>query len=186
LIALAASCWLAPTHAFCAQDIDEAKAGKVKAAYLFNFAKFIQWPDKTFKNQESPFVIGVICSDSFAQTLDKIVRGKKIADHPVRVRRIHPNSLEAPSAINDCQMVYICRSQGDRVSWNLTMSIRRSVLLVSDIKGFASKGGMIGLALENGRIVFEINRENLKRAGLKASAKLLALARIVKSKERRP
>ena len=87
LMALAASSWLMPAASVCAQEVDESKVRKVKAAYLYNFTKFVKWPDKAFENDEAPFVIGVLGKDPFGPILDNTVKGKKVAKRPIKTRR---------------------------------------------------------------------------------------------------
>ncbi len=186
LMVLAASAALTPTPAVRAQEIDEAKALKVKAAYLYNFAKFIQWPDNAFEDETTPFVIGVLGDDPFGQILDATVKAKKIAQRAVKIRRLRWSMQVDRAKLKDCHVLYISNSEQRRLKDILATLEDQPVLLVADIGGFASDGGMIGFVLENQRLIFEINREALEHTKLKASAKLLKLARIVKPKDRRP
>ena len=169
-----------------AQKVDETKALKVKAAYLYNFAKFIEWPDYAFSGEETPFVIGVLGDDPFGQYLDDTVRAKKIAGRPVQIQRIRWSDLRNRARLTSYQVLYISKSGRIRLKETLAALEGQPNLLVSDIAGFASDGGMIGFVLKKQRIVFEINREALGKAKLKASAKLLKLAQIVKPKEMHP
>ncbi len=186
LLALAASAGLTLTPTVRAQEIDQAKSLKVKAAYLYNFAKFIEWPDDALGDEEAPFVIGVLGEDPFGQRLDDTVKGKKIGKRPVKIRRLRWSKREDRAEIKSCQILYISDSERRRLKEIFEAVENRPVLLVADIPGFADDGGMIGLVLEHKRIIFEINCEALEQAKLKASAKLLKLARIVETKDRRP
>ena len=183
---LAASAWLTPTPPVGAQEIDEAKALKVKAAYLYNFAKFIEWPDGALGDEEAPFVIGVLGDDPFGQILDATVKAKKIAQRPVKIRRLRLSRQVDRAKLTDCSILYISNSERRRLKKIFAALGDQPVLLVADIPGFASDGGMIGFVFEKQRIIFEINREALEQAKLKASAKLLKLARIVKPKDLSP
>lgn len=167
-----------------AQEIDKAKAIKVKAAYLYNFAKFIQWPEKSFEGQEAPFVIGVLGGDPFGRILDDTVKAKKIAERPIELRRLRWSRPEDRAVLTGCHILYISKSERYRLDDILVTLAERPVLVVSDVREFACDGGMIRFVLEKGRIVFEVNREALKRAGLVASSKLLKLARIVEPRRR--
>lgn len=186
LMVLAASAWLTPTPAVRAQEIDEAKALKVKAAYLYNFAKFIEWPDDALGDEETPFVIGVLGDDPFRRILNDTVKAKKIANRPVKIRRLSWSSQVDRAKLKDCHVLYISNSERRRLKEIFVALEDQPVLLVADIPGFARDGGMIGFVLEKQRIVFEINREALGHAKLKASARLLKLARIVQPKDRGP
>ena len=179
LMVLAASAWVVLTSSVCAQEVDEAKATKVKAAYLYNFTKFIQWPDTAFEDDKAPFVIGVLGDDPFGRILDDTVRGKKIAERSVKIRRLSWKEEEGRTSLRSCHILYISDSERYRLDDILAALEQRPVLVVSDVREFASDGGMIGFVLEQGRIIFEVNREALERAELKASSKLLKLARIV-------
>ena len=177
LILLATSAWLTPAPAVLAQEIDEAKALKVKAAYLYNFAKFIEWPDGAFEDEKTPFVIGVLGDDPFGQDLDATVKDKTIAKRQVKIRRHRWSKQEDRAKLKDYHILYISKSERHRLKEIFAALEDQPVLLVADVPGFASAGGMIGFVLEQQRIVFEINREALEQANLKASAKLLKLAR---------
>ncbi len=88
--------------------------------------------------------------------------------------------------LKSCQILYISNSERGRLKDIFAALEGQPVLLVADVSGFAIDGGMIGFVLEQQRIIFEINREALEQANLKASAKLLKLARIVKPKDWSP
>ncbi len=168
-----------------AQAVDEAKALKVKAAYLYNFAKFVEWPDNVFENDKAPFVIGVLGDDPFGRILDDTVKAKKIATRGIRVRRFHWSGERDRTTLRSCHVLYISASERLRLDDILAALKEYPVLVVSDLHEFAHDGGMIGFVLKKGRIVFEINNQALERARLKASSKLLKLARIVEPKKPR-
>lgn len=174
--------WLTPAPAVGAQQIDEAKAIKVKAAYLYNFTKFIEWPGSALGKQETSFVIGVLDDEPFARSLDATVRGKSIANRAVKILRLSWVKRSDRAKLSECHVLYVGQSVRHRLSEILAVLEEQPVLVVSDIRNFASEGGMIGFVLEKGRIVFEINRGALKRGQLQASAKLLKLAKIVESR----
>ncbi|MFQ5489736.1 MAG: YfiR family protein [Phycisphaerae bacterium] len=172
---------MAPAYA---QEIDKTKALKVKAAYLFNFAKFIEWPNKADGQTKSPFVFGVMGNDSFGRVLGRTVRAKSIAGRTIEVRRMQWDATEDRSALRSCHILFIGSSERSRVGDIFAALQGAPTLLVSDLEGFARAGGMIGFVLEAGRIVFEINQQAIEAVGLKVSSKLLRLARIVESKRR--
>jgi hypothetical protein len=170
----------------CAQEVDEAKAIKVKVAYLYNFAKFIQWPDDVFEDEKAPIVIGVLGADPFGRVLDDMVKGKSIGERPIKIERFDWNKEEDRGRLQDCHILYISSSERNRFDEIHGALEEQPVLLVGDTEDFAENGGIIGLVLEKGRIVFEINRVAADRAGLKVSARLLKLARIVEPRRRNP
>ena len=179
---IAASLALAAPSDLRGQDVDEAKALKVKAAYLYQFAKFVEWPAESFESDEAPLVIGVIGQDPFGGVLDRTVEAKQIGGRPIEIQRF-AGGREDAGALEQCHGAFICESERRRPYYIHSVLNERSILLVSDIPGFARDGGMIGLVLEEGRIAFEINRESLENAGLKVSSKLLKLARLVQPQE---
>ena len=184
LAALAAFAWLMPAASVCAKEVDEAKALRVKAAYLYNFAKFIEWPDNAFDDEKAPLVIGILGDDPFGTILDSTVKAKNVAKHPVKIRRLRWNKREDRAALKDCHILFISRSEQSRLDKILAALKEHPVLVVSGIRDFARDGGMVGFVLEKGRIAFEINREALEKAKLKASSRLLKLARIVEPRRR--
>lgn len=170
---------LAITPPLCAQNLDKPKAYKVKAAYLYNFAKFIHWPDHVLQDDDEPFVIGVLDNDEFAVIVRTTVHNKKIAGHHVVVQHFNWNDREDRISMKQCQMLYISESRSNRLHKILEHLNHNSLLLVGDSSDFARKGGMIGFVLEQGRIVFDINQEAIEQATLEISSKLLKLARVV-------
>lgn len=178
---MASAAWigLAPAPAVRAEEIDEEKALKVQAAYLFNFAKFIEWPDEAFEDKHAPFVIGILGDDPFGKILDDTIKDKQIAHRPVQVRRFRQGEPMAEGEPGNCHILFIANSERHRLKQVLAEWTDQPVLLVAGIPDFAREGGMIGFVLENQRIIFEINRDALDKAGLRASAGLLKLARIV-------
>ena len=164
-----------------AQVVDEAKAAKVKAAYLYQFTKFVEWPEESFENDKDPVVIGILGDDRFGSVLDKTVRGKRVKGRKIVIRRFPSWAYRDAKALGRCHILFVDSSMRAQLEKLLPALAESNVLLVGDGKSFAQAGGMIGLVLEEGRIVFHVNREAVKRAGLKISAKLLNLARIVKN-----
>ena len=169
-----------------AQEIDEAKALQVKAAYLYNFAKFVRWPDDVFEDDKAPVLIGVLGNDPFGHVLDDTVKGKKIGERPIQIQRFDWNKEEDRSRLLDCHVLYISSSEQYRFDDIHEALDKHPMLLVGDVEDFAANGGMIGLMLEKGRIRFQINRVAVARAKLRISARLLKLARIVEPRRRYP
>jgi hypothetical protein len=148
-------------------------ADEVKAAFLYNFGKFVVWPGSSGR-QEASFAIGVLGDSLMADVLDRIVRDKLVQDRRIEVRRIR-----SASEAQDCQILFIGAAERDRLGDILDTLDRRSVLTVSDIDAFVDRGGMIRLLLDQNKVRFEINRTVVDRAGLKMSSQLLKLARRV-------
>lgn len=174
---------LAGTAALAGQ-LDELKILKVKAAYLYNFPKFIEWPASAFADADSPFVIGVVGADPFGAILDGTVQSKKILSRSIEIRRFQTADASIRPALEACQVLFISASEETKLSEILSWLRDSPVLLVSDIDSFGDSGGMIGLVLEDGHIVYEVNRKALERAGLYAHSELLNLARRVDGRSR--
>jgi hypothetical protein len=147
---------------------------EVKAALVYNFAKFVDWPAAAFASPSAPLVVGIVGDDDVADVLEATLRSKVLDGHPVQVRRVK-GSDEA----RVCQLLYVATSERKHAS-DLLQGLRgANVLTVSDIADFARHGGQINFVLENQRVRFVINPANADSAGLHISAKLLALARTV-------
>jgi hypothetical protein len=152
------------------QTVDEYH---VKAAFVFNFAKFIQWPTEAFKTPSNPLVICVVGQDQMANSLRETVNGNAIDGRPVIIRQIAIG--QGPC---DCHILFV----GTSAMKGLCSHAKEStgVLTVGETPGFAVDGGAINLRLEDGRIRFEINVAAAERQQLHISSKLLSLAQVVK------
>jgi hypothetical protein len=147
----------------------------VKAAFLYNFVKFVDWPAEAFKRGDDPIRICALGESPIGLALDETVRGKTFAGRPLAAIRI-----SEPSQTSDCQMVFVS-SSGQKTLRSILPKMRTTGLLtVGEEDGFAEAGGMINLKLQDGKIHLEINAEAAERAQLRLSSKLLSLARIVK------
>jgi len=152
---------------------------ELKAAFLFNFIKFTEWPAEELGKGGDPFIIGVVGKDPFGTALDKIVEGETFHSRPIVARRF-PRMDEAAA---NSHVLFISSSEESHLPAILKLLGRQGVLTVSEIENFAQRGGIISLKKENNRIVFEINLAAAKRARLTMNAQLLKLARIVKGQE---
>lgn len=148
----------------------------MKAAFLFKFAKFIEWPDKSFADPKSSFTVCVIGSDPFGSALDAYFSGKAIANRPVEVERF---SSASATLGRRCKIAFISSSEKPHFRDVIDAFRGQNTLLVGDADGFANSGGTIEFVLEDNHIRFAINPEAADRADLKVSSKLLALAQIV-------
>ena len=140
---------------------------EVKAAMLYNFAKFVEWPGEG----REPLVIGVLGKDPFGPVLDEVVRDKTVHGRPLVVRRFHQLA-----ELGACHILFIARSESRLIPEVLEPLHKAGVLTVADIDQFAKSGGVIGFTMDNGRIRFEINLGAARRAGLRISSRLLGLA----------
>ena len=148
---------------------------ELKAAFLFNFAKFVDWPPNAFASPDASFLVCVLGTDPFGGALDDALRGKVIAEHPARVSRI-----KRVADITGCQILFVAASESHLLPEVLAKLRGQCVLVIGETNDFASSGGAIQFTLEDNRVRFFINPDAADRAGLKISSKLLALAKIVR------
>lgn len=156
-------------------QLPEATEYQVKAAYLYNFAKFIEWPPGSFADRRAPIVFGVLGEDPFGEALD-LLRGKGVHGRPVVVRR--GDGLEE---LAGCHVLFIAASEEGRLGSLLERLGKSPVLTVGDTDLFARRGGMIQFVTAGSRVRFAVNPQVLRRVGLKASSRLLELAEVVLS-----
>jgi len=152
---------------------------QVKAVFLFNFSRFVEWPPQAFSAADQPFGVCILGDDPFGSRLDDAVRGEQIAQHPLSVRRLH-----SVGDSRGCQILYIAASEAGQVRQIPAALEHRGVLTVSDINGAAEAGVMIQFTTENNRIRLRINVDAARAAGLIISSKLLRPADIVGSAAR--
>ncbi len=152
----------------------------VKAAFLYNFTKFVDWPASAFPDPEN-LKICVLGDDPFGKSL-RSVAGEQVGGHKLTVTQT--DSLARPTG---CQVLFISHSERERLPQILAAVRGAPVLTVGDTKGFADDGVIINFVLEGSKVRFEINTESADRAGIKISSKLLQLAkRIVPNPGARP
>ncbi len=177
--------WLTPAPGVGAQGVDKDKVLKVKAAYLYNFAKFVQWPEDRFADDKTPITIGVLGQDPFGSILDKTVQGKRVNGRRFLIKRFRSRGGENTKALRRCHILYISPTERRHLAdilWDLDGF---DVLVVGEGADFAPEGGMIGFVLEEQRITFQVNREAVAKSRIKISAKLLRLASIVRTRPQR-
>jgi hypothetical protein len=151
----------------------EAAEYEVKAAFLYNFAKFTEWPAGSFAGDQAPLTICVLGDDPFGKAFNPI-RSKTVKNRPVAVREIAD-----VDAAGGCHLLFIAASEQTHADAILGSLGKRSVLTVSDMKKFAQSGGMISFVMVDDKVRFEINNGAADRAGLKISSQILKLARNV-------
>jgi hypothetical protein len=171
---LVAVFWIAGAHSPVLAQSEAPSEYQVKSAFLYNFAKFTEWPSSAFADAQSPLVIGVVGDDPFGRQLDEMVAGKSINGRSIEIRR-----LRRGSDLRQCHLLFVSASERKGLAAILAGVKSFGVLTVSDLDGFLRNGGAIELLLVDDRVRFDINLEPAHQAGLKISSKLLALARSV-------
>jgi hypothetical protein len=144
---------------------------QLKAAFLYNFAKFIDWPPETFPDDKSPFIIGILGENPFGTDLERMVAEKKINNRPIKIR-----PFSAVADATNCCILFISTSEIKRMPEIMEKLHGTSVLTVGETDQFIGAGGMINFVPEANKIRFQINDAAAKAAGLKISSKLLSLA----------
>jgi hypothetical protein len=147
---------------------------QVKAVFLFNFSRFVEWPASAFPGPDSPFVVGVFGHDPFGTDLDQLAKGESVNGRPLVVRR-----LSSTADATDCQILFIHQSEYRRLAEVLSALGRHSTLTVSDIPGAAQRGVMVRLVTTGGHVRMRVNMESAAAADLKFSSNLLRAAEIV-------
>jgi hypothetical protein len=152
----------------------ESKPGEyqVKAAFLYNFIKFVEWPDD--RNTRTGIInICVLGENPFDDAFDSI-QGETVGNRKFRIKRFRTRQH-----IDDCQVLFISRSEREDIENILATVKGLNILTVGDIEGFAQKGVILNFYIENNRVRFEINLNSLRRSGLRISSKVMHLARII-------
>jgi hypothetical protein len=154
------------------QTIDEYR---VKAAFLYNFTKFVQWPPEAFRSPSDPIAICVVGRDPFAGSLEQVVNGKTISGRAFVI--VHADGAQQAS---QCQIVFFSSSES-KGSRSLLKGLKKGGrLTVGETENFTAEGGVVNFTLGNGRVGFEINVTAAAEERLQISSKLLSLAHIVK------
>lgn len=148
----------------------------VKAAFLYNFAKFVEWPAGIFPGPREPVAFCFVGESAIGDELAQAAGGKTIQGRPVTVERSAPlDGLER------CQILFVGSSERARFGEILAAVGRRPVLTVGDDEEFRQAGGIINFVLRRNRVHFQIDRGAAERAGLRISSRLLELAEVVQS-----
>lgn len=148
---------------------------QVKAFFLYNFAKFVEWPAQSFKAANDPFVICILGPNPFGTSLGQAISGKVVAGRPIVIRQI----ADIQPGYN-CHILFVHSSEGKRFRSKGGSVNGSGVLTVGETDGFTGDGGVISFKLEDGTVRFEINVNAAGREDLHISSKLLSLAQITK------
>lgn len=157
----------------CAASVQTVDEYDVKAAYLFNFAKLAEWPRQSLPEGSRELVIGIFGGqDEFAESLKKIVAGRKVGTHPIAVRYV-----SSDEDMRSCQIVFFHAAERKRTAAAIAGLAQSGILLVGEDGSFLQAGGMINLVIEDGKIRFEMNNAALDVSEIHFSARILTLAK---------
>lgn len=175
------TCWIAlgmglltPLCRSAVADAQAISEYQVKAAYLYSFAKFVEWPAGTFKNAMDPIRLCILNDKSFQAQLNQIAENRQIAGHPVLVTLVQDGKQS-----RGCQELFISSSQS-RETMQIVDSLRgASVLTVGETDDFVEQGGIINFVVFGEHVQFQVNQKAATQAGLHMSSQLLSVAKRV-------
>jgi hypothetical protein len=159
----------------CQSQSSQPTKSQVEAAFIYNFARFVEWPTQAFADASSPMIIGVFGKNVFGTDLADTIKGKVIRGHPLQFKE-----CASLADASQCQVLFISNSEKSRLSKIISGLGGASILTVSETDNFIAQGGMINLRLIDQKVRFDINNSAAKTAGLSISSKLLSLALTVK------
>jgi len=194
LIVLALVLFMAPFVSKVRADSTTSREYQVKAAFLYNFMNFVDWPEEKSSDGNEPMIIGVIGKDPFGDAFEP-VKNKKVKGKNVVIERFkgleelkESNKKEFQQhpqieTIRKCHVLFICRSEEKKLKETISLVKENSILTVGDMQDFLEAGGIINFVMEDQKVRFEINVTAAKRAKLKIRSQLLRLAkRLVEEK----
>ncbi len=151
--------------------------GQVKALFLFNFAKYVEWPAGVFSNSSAPIVIGVVGEDGFSDEFRRMTGDRTVNDRKVEIKQVQ-NTAD----LKDCQILFIRSSENGRLAEILEAVKNSAVLTVGETDRFLLQEGMINFTKKENKIHLEINLVPANRVNLKLSSKLLTVADVVQGR----
>lgn len=157
---------------FCSVAAEQPREYEVKAAFLLNFTKFVEWPAAAFADERSPLTICILGDDPFGPALDHIVKGEEVNGRSIAVERIR----RTPRA-QACQVLFIPKTEKE--VRRILSAAGPGVLTVGEGEGFLRDGGMVAFVIDNRRVRFDIRHSAAGAATLNISSKLLSVARLV-------
>lgn len=175
ILALALALALAGPRAVQADA--QAEEYRVKAAFLYKFGAYVEWPERSFASRESPLAIGVIGADALADELAQIVAGRNVNGRAVLVRRLHPGD-----SLRGVQVLFVGRVGNERLTEILAATRDKAVLTVTESEKGLELGSTINFVIVDNRVRFDVAPPQADSRSLRISARLLAVARKVVSK----
>jgi len=165
------------SRAHALQSIAVNREYAIKAAFLYHFLTYIDWPEESLNDPQQPFVIGVYYEDPFGAVLDKIAETKQVGGRTIEIRR-----LESPNQLLECHILFVPRSVPSEKQKTVLKALDNShVLIVGETEDFIERGGSAQFYVEGNKIRFAFNTDAVNRSELKISSKLLSIAKVVSS-----
>lgn len=149
---------------------------KIKAAYIYNFARYIEWPEETFKDLKEPFIIGIVGVDPIRQDLEKLAKSRTIEGRPIKIKL-----FAKPKDVTPCQILFLSPTLKLEVQRQILKNLAgKNVLFVGQTSNFLRMGGVIDFVVHQNRVRLTVALEAAHREKLKVSAKLLRVAQVVR------
>ena len=172
-----------------AQGADTEQKRAYRAAFVLKFMQYTRWPDTAFENEQSPVVVTVL-GDALAPHLQRLVVGERVQGRSVVIRRLNPPAADAVDAEWQAFRDSVAGSHALYIDSAFDAQLRRAiesvrpadVLTISDARGFAARGGMLGLVFKDDRYAFEANLDEIRKTAIVVSSKVLELAKIVSTR----
>jgi hypothetical protein len=159
-----------------AQAQSPSGEAQIKAAFVYNFLKFVDWPADAFPGPQDPFVVGIVGEGDTADATERFLGAKQVGVRAIVVRR-----LKWDQSFAGVHAVFIAERDAKRLRRVLEAAAAVSALSIGEGEDFAERGGMIGLLIDDRKVRFDIDTDAAQAAGLRVSSKLLALTRVVHS-----
>jgi hypothetical protein len=185
LLCLVSAIALSGGSVFGAQEANESAPPteyQVKAAFLFQFLLYVDWPKDAAEKEgkSASLVIGVLGKDPFGLDLENAVKDKTVGNNPVQIKR-----FRKLDEVEGCHILFVASSEKSRYDDIVAKCGGKPILTVGDETGFTAAGGAMNFILADNRVRFEANVDAIKNDGLKVSSKLLSLAKIVGEQSRK-
>ena len=177
LIVLIAACAMLVNMPYAHAESRLSREYQIKAAFLYNFAKFVEWPAEAFVDDSAPIIFGVLGEDPFGDILDQTIKDKILNNRKLVIKRIE--KFEEDQDLADCHILFISSSEEKLLEKIVETLGDLSVLTVGEMKQFAQRGGIINFVIKRNKVRFEVNVDAAKQVRLRISSKLLNLANVV-------
>jgi hypothetical protein len=168
-------------------DSEKSKEYQIKAAFLYNFINFVDWPKEKTTDNNDLITIGIIGRDPFGKAFEplknKQAKGKKVLIKRYISLKESKLSKDQVEGIRKCHLLFVCRSEKEQFRSIINIVKDQNVLIVGDMNNFLKSGGMVNFVIEEQKIRFEINNNAAKQAKLNIRSKLLRLAKKVIGEE---
>jgi hypothetical protein len=154
----------------------EALEVSVKAASIYKFLSYVEWPPGTFTAPNAPFVIGVMNADELADELERITAGRLAGEHPLVIRRVKPGDPHTGQHV-----LFVGRAAGESLAQVFKNTPHKGLLTISETTGGLGQGSVINFRLHEGRVRFEVSLATAEKNNLKISSRMLPVAILVQS-----